>query len=163
MTATTWRCGCVGTNAGLRLATLLGAAFVLVQCSAVPLANGTQPQPPADYGRLVSAALKGFKEFASYTNYQISGPRWVHASIGWSWLACARFVDHGRQRYYSVFIIDGAVALSRYDVRTDRCAEQQYVPFDATTGVIPAAPAMAQPPTAGVPSPPSFTLQQPIY
>lgn len=162
MTATTWRSGCVEANAGLRLAALLSAALLLAQCSAVPLQNGTAQQPPANYGGLVSAALKGFKEFASYTNYQISGPRWVHAAIGWSWLACARFLDHGRQRYYAVFIVDGAVALSRYDVRSDRCVEQQYVPFDATTGNIPSPPPMGPPPAAGT-QPTPFTLQQPIY
>jgi hypothetical protein len=161
MTATTWRRGCVGANTSLGLAALLGAALVLAQCSAVPLANGTQPPPPANYGALVSAALKGSKEFASYGDFQISGLRWVHSSIGWAWLACARFVDHGRQRFYAVFMNDGGIVLSRYDVRTDRCAEQQYAPFDAMTGNIPAPPA-AQPPAAGA-LPPSFTLQQPIY
>ncbi len=162
MTATTWRPGCGEANTGLRVAALLSAVLLLTQCSAVPPQTGTEQQPPADYGRLVSAALKGFKDFASYTNYQISGARWVHASIGWGWLACARFLDHGHQRYYAVFIVDGVVALSRYDVRSDRCAGQQYVPFDAMTGNIPSAPPMAQPPAAGA-MPPSFTLQQPIY
>jgi hypothetical protein len=163
MTAITWRRGRVSNSNGPQLAVLLTAAFMLAQCSSVPLADVTQSQPP-DYGRLVSASLKGFKDFASNTNYQISAPRWVHAAIGWSWLACARFLDHGRQRYYAVFMKDGAVALSRYDVRTDRCAEQQYVPFDAMTGAVPTPPPMGPPPAGGIAPPqPSFTLQQPIY
>ncbi len=162
MTATTWRHERVPAGNGLQFAALLSAALALAQCSAVPLANGTQPPPPANYGALVSSALKASKDFASYSGFQISGLRWVHAAIGWSWLACARFLDHGRPRIYAVFMNDGGTVLSRYDVRSDRCAEQQYAPFDANTGAISAAP-MAQFPAGGAQPQPSFTLQQPIY
>jgi hypothetical protein len=161
MTATTWRRDRVSANTGLQRAALLSAALMLAQCSAVPLTNGTRPPPPANYGALVAATLRGFKGFAGYSDFQISGLRWVHAASGWNWLACVRFADHGRQRFYAFLLDSGAVISSRYDVRTDQCPAQQYAPLDPATGTI-AAPLMAQPPAAGA-LPPSFTLQQPIY
>jgi hypothetical protein len=168
MTATTWRRGRVSAITGLQYAALVSAALMVAQCSAVPLDNGTQPGPPANYGVLVAATLRGFKDFANYSNFQISGLRWVHAANGWSWLACVRFADHGRQRFYAFFLDNSAVISSRYDVRTDRCPAQQYAPLDPATGTIAAPsmaqpPVMAQPPAAGALPQPSFTLQQPIY
>ncbi len=129
-------------------AALLAASIVLAHCSAVPPEDPTQPAPPANYGALVSTALKGFKGFADYSNFGISGLRWIHAASGWSWLTCVRYVDHGQQRFYTFFINGNTVVNARYDVRTDQCAAQQYVPFDAAAG------------TVGSPAP---VPQQPIY
>lgn len=153
MTATTWR-------HGRQLAGLLSAALVLAQCSAVPLASATQPPAPVNYSALVAGTLRGIKGFSGYSDFQISGLRWVHSAYGWTWLACVRFADRGRQHFYAFFLDGGSVVASRYDVRTDRCAAQQYAPLDLTTGAItPTLP--AQPQAAG--APPLFTLQQPIY
>jgi hypothetical protein len=180
MTATTWRLGRVFAgrvftgrvfagrafadhslaSTGLQLVALLSAVLVLAQCSAVPLANATQPPPPANYGALVASTLRAVKGFAGYSDFQISGLRWVHTANGWNWLACVRFADHGRQNFYALFLDAGGVISSRYDVRTDRCAAQQYAPLDLATGTI-AAPLTAQPQSPGAPS--LFTLQQPIY
>lgn len=154
MTATTWR-------HGRQLAGLLSAALVLAQCSAVPLTSATQPPPPANYAALVAGTLKGIKGFSGYGDFQISGLRWVHGANGWNWLACVRFADRGRQHFYAFFLNAGGVVSSRYDVRTDQCAAQQYAPLDLATGTI-AAPLQAPPQAAGAP-PLSFTLQQPIY
>jgi hypothetical protein len=154
MTATTWR-------HGRRLAGLLGAALVLAQCSAVPLASASQPPPPANYAALVAGTLRGIKGFSGFSDFQVSGLRWVHSAYGWTWLACVRFTDRGRQHFYAFFLDAGGVVSSRYDVRTDRCAAQPYAPLDMATGSI-AAPLPTQPQAAGAP-PPSFTLQQPIY
>lgn len=154
MTATTWR-------QGRQLAGLLSAAIVLAQCSAVPLASATQPPPPANYAALVAGTLRGIKGFGGYGEFQISGLRWVHSANGWTWLACVRFADRGRRHFYVFFLDAGSVVSSRYDVRTDQCAAQQYAPFDLVTGAI-AAPLPEQPQAAGGP-PLSFTLQQPIY
>ena len=76
--------------------------------------------PPPNYGVLVANTLKGFKDFSSYGNFQISGLRWVHVATGWNWLVCVRYVDHGQRRTYSFFIKDNVVVNGRYDVRTDR-------------------------------------------
>ena len=161
MTATTWRRSRALANTGLQLAALLSADLVLAQCSAVPLANGTQPAPPANYGPPVGAALRQFKGFADYSDFQISGLRWVHTTGGWTWLACVRFADHGHHRFYAFFLDGGQVTSSRYDVRTDQCPAQQYAPFNPATGAF-SAPMTAAPPPGGTPQP-SFTLQQPIY
>jgi hypothetical protein len=163
MTAITWRRGRVAGNTGLQYAALLSAALALAQCSALPLENATQPPPPANYGALVAATLRGIKGFAGYSDFQISGLRWAHTANGWNWIACVRFVDHGRQHFYTFFLDAGGVIASRYDVRTDQCAAQQYAPLDLPTGTI-AAPLMAQPPPSGGVAPPlSFNPQQPIY
>ncbi|HVU42156.1 MAG: hypothetical protein WB624_26100 [Xanthobacteraceae bacterium] len=162
MTATTWRHSRALASAGLQLAILMSAALALAQCSAVPLASATQPPPPANYGALVATTLRGIKGFAGFSDFQISGLRWAHSASGWNWLACVRFADRGRQHFYTLFLDAGGVISSRYDVRTDQCAAQQYAPLDLATGAI-AAPLMTQPQTGGAAPPPSFTLQQPIY
>lgn len=154
MTATTWR-------HGRQLAVLLSAAIVLAQCSAVPLASAAQPPPPANYAALVAGTLKAIKGFSGYSDFQISGLRWVHSANGWNWLACVRFADRGRQHFYAFFLDAGSVVASRYDVRTDQCAAQQYAPLDLGTGTI-AVPLLVQPQSPGGPPLP-FTLQQPIY
>jgi hypothetical protein len=112
MTATTWRPGRVMASSGLQFAALLSAALVLAHCSAVPLANATQPPPPANYGALVAGTLRGIKGFAGYSDYQISGLRWAHTASGWNWLACVRFADHGRQHFYTLFLDAGGVIAS---------------------------------------------------
>ena len=132
----------------LRPLTLLAALIVLADCSAVTLVDSAQPAAPPSYGKLVSDALKRFKDYATYSNFEISGARWVHATTGWNWLICVRYSEGGRERYYSFFIDNNAVVNQRYDTVTDQCAVQQYLPFDATTG------------TVGSPTP---ARQQPIY
>lgn len=121
---------------------------MLAACSSVPADNPSEPPPPANYGRVVAGALKKFKDFQSYSNFQISGLRWVHAATGWSWLICVRYDEGGLARFYSFFLDGDTVANARYDVRTDRCPAQQYAPFDVTTGTIGA---------------PTHAVQQPIY
>jgi hypothetical protein len=126
----------------------LSATFAVSQCSAVPLQNAAEPAAPANYGVLVADAVKAFKPFTTYSNFEISGPRWVHAETGWNWLVCLRYDDHGRRRIYSFFIQGNAIVSARYEILIDHCSAQQYVPFDITTGAI------------GTPTPPA---QQPIY
>jgi len=130
------------------VAALFAASIILAQCSSVPPPDPVQPPPPLGYGALVADALKKFKDYSTYSNFQISGLRWVHAATGWNWLVCIRYNDRGLVHFYSFFIDGNAIANARYDVRTDRCAVQQYVPFDIATG------------TAGSTTQP---LQQPIY
>jgi hypothetical protein len=163
MKATTWRGPSQTARSGKSpTAAALAASIMLAQCAAVPVENAAQPAPPANYGQLIANQLKTFKGFADYSNFAISGLRWIaNATKGRSWLACVRYLDHGRQRYYSFFIQDGSIISSRYDVRTDQCTTQQYVPFDVATGTVAAAmiPQQAAP---GPPSP-SMLFQQPIY
>jgi hypothetical protein len=121
---------------------------MLAGCSAVPLLDSAEPATPLAYGTLVSDALKKFKDYASYGNFEISAARWVHVSTGWNWLVCVRYNDGHQERFYSFFIDNNKIANQRYDIITDQCAQQQYVPFDATTG------------TVGSPTP---VRQQPIY
>jgi hypothetical protein len=146
MRATTWQC--IRTKGLPRAAALSAAAIMLAACSSVPIENPTEPAPPANYGKVIAEALRKFKDFSTYRNFQISGLRWVHAATGWNWLVCVRYDDRGLARFYAFFLDDNAIANARYDVRIDHCPAQQYVPFDATTGAV------------GVPTP---ATQQPIY
>ncbi len=147
MRATAWRR--IGTTYLPRAAALLAAAIMLASCSSVPVENSTEPAPPPNYGKTIADALRKFKEFRKYRNFQISGLRWVDAATGWNWLICVRYDDdRGLARFYAFFLDGNTVANARYDVRVDRCPEQQYVPFDVTTG------------TVGVPTP---ATRQPIY
>jgi hypothetical protein len=162
MKAATWRSpGWTAHSGKSPTAAVLAASIMLAQCAAVPVENATQPAPPATYGLLIANQLKTFKGFADYSSFAISGLRWIDTATGWSWLACVRYLDHGRQRYYSFFIKDAAVVNSRYDVRTDQCPAQQYAPFDVATGTVAAAVIPEQP--APGPLSPAMMLQQPIY
>lgn len=148
MKATTWR----------RTAPM-AAMMLLSGCSAVPLTgNAAPPVSPANYGVLVGTALRAFKDYAGYSNFDISVPRWVHVSTGWNWLVCVRYYERGQRRTYVFFIDNGAVAAARYSVRTDECGAQQYLPFDAATGTI-----TAPPPVPEQPFSPMSIVQQPIY
>ena len=132
-------------------AALLLALALLPACSNVALPQQDMPATGIDpaYTKVVAGHIRStFKAYAVYEAYEISGPRWVHAIRGWSWLACVRFQDKGRQRIYAVFIKDGAVVDSRYAVRTDDCELQAYAPFD---------------PSSGAMHPMSIGTQQPIY
>lgn len=148
MRATTWHR--VSTKFCMpQVAILFALAMMLAECSSVPAENPTEPVTPANYGKAIAGALKKFKDFSSYSNFQISSLRWVHAATtGWSWLICVRYDDRGITRFYSFFLEGDKVANARYDVGTDRCPAQQYVAFDVTTG------------TVGAPTPPAL---QPIY
>jgi hypothetical protein len=120
----------------LRGAALSAAALLLASCSALPPDDSTQPAMPSNYGALISAAVKPYKSFAGYGNFEISAPRWVHAETGWNWLVCLRYDDSGHRRTFSLFIENDKVVSARYDVITDRCGEQQYVPFNPATGAL---------------------------
>lgn len=128
---------------------MFALAIMLAQCSSVPAENPTEHTAPANYGKVIADALKKFKDFSSYSNFQISNLRWVEATTGWNWLICVRYDDRRITQFYSFFLEGDKVANARYDVRTDRCPAQQYVPFDVRTG------------TVGVPTPPAPL--QPIY
>lgn len=149
MKATTWqRARRAAPLPALPAVALLAAATLLAQCTVALPEDTAQPAPPVNYGALVAKSLKNFKNLTNYSNFQISAPRWVHAETGWNWLACLRYDDHGVTRFYAFFIDGDKIVNARYDVRTDACPAQQYVPYDITTG------------TVGMPT--QFT-QQPIY
>ena len=115
MKATTWR-----------RAAPVTAALLLSAGSAVPLAGNAAPLAgPANYGALVGNTVRSFNGYAAYSNFEISDPRWVHASTGWNWLTCVRYYDRGQRRTYVFFIDNGAVVASRYSVLSDQCGAQQ--------------------------------------
>jgi hypothetical protein len=134
-------------RSAIRPAALFAVLMLLASCGSVQLLDSAQPAPPP-YGTMVSDALKKFSGYASYSGFEISGPRWVHTTTGWNWLVCVHYNDGGRPRFYSFFIENNKIVNQRYDIVTDQCGLQQYVPFDATTGTI------------GSPTP---VQQQPIY
>ncbi len=96
--------------------------------------------PDPGYRQLVANLVKStFKNSSSYTMFEISEFRWVHAVSGWSWLTCLRFQDQGHQRTYAVFIKDKAVVDSHFAVVTDACDAVAYAPLDLPPGAAPAA------------------------
>lgn len=98
--------------------------------------------PDPSYNTLVANRIKSsFKEHASYAAFEISDYRWVHSVIGWNWLACVRFQDHGHRRNYAVFLKGSQVVESRYAVQADGCDTASYAPFELMTGA--AKPASA--------------------
>jgi hypothetical protein len=132
---------------GAQCAALLAACVLLAQCAAVPMESAAAPSLPSNYGVLASNAVKGFQQFKTYSDLEIAAPRWVHAETGWNWLVCLRFEDRGHRRYYALFIQGDSVVNSRYEILTDRCGAQQYVPFDLMTGTIKSPPPVPQQPT----------------
>ncbi len=124
-------------------AALLLALAVAAGCSSVTGSDETPASAPDPaYNTLVANRVKGsFKDHASYDAYEISDYRWVHSVIGWSWLTCVRFQDHGHRRTYALFIKDNQIVDSRYAVGTDGCDTGSYSPFDLITGA--AKPASA--------------------
>lgn len=162
MKARTWRQRCpTRPHRTTKIAALLTAMLASAQCSTVPLESSAQQAAPANYSALVSTNLKSFKGFSGYSNFAISGLRWVHPTTGWSWLACVRFDDHGRQLYYAFFIKDNLIVAGRYAVRTDQCRAQPYQPLNVASGAI-EAPAVATQPAPGTEGGPRM-MQGPIY
>jgi len=147
MKATTWRQPRrPARSSAVWAAALLAAGAILAQCGVALPQEATQPVPPANYGALIVKALKAFKNLASYSNFQISPLRWVHAETGWNWLTCLRYDDHSATRFYSFFIAGDSIVNERYDVRTDQCTAQQYAPFDVTTGTVGSSTPLVQQP-----------------
>lgn len=126
------------------------ALLALPSCSELAAPSGVMPTPPAAEPPYVSLTAKylqsALKDQASYDSFEISGLRWVHATEGWSWLACVHFHDHGRLRAYALFIQNDAVVNARYAVETDGCETQTYTPFDLITGMPGRPTAPRQPP-----------------
>src|SRR6202167_632647 len=114
-------------RAGALPAALVAVLIALAACSAVPL-RSPAPPPPPQYGTMVSDALKKFSGYASYSNFEISGPRWIHTTTGWNWLVCVHYHDGGRPRFSSFFFEDNKIVNPRYDIVTDQCGLQPYVP-----------------------------------
>lgn len=117
-------------------AALFAVSIIPVNCSGVPRENTAEAATPANYGVVVSNVLKSFKDWQTYTNFEISDLRWVHATTGWNWLVCVRYDDHGHRRTYAIFLNDNGVVNQRYDTLIDRCGAQKYLPLDVTTGAI---------------------------
>jgi hypothetical protein len=118
------------------LAGLLMALLILPGCTNIAMSNEDMPAAGVDpaYTKLVATQLKGsFKDLASYDSFEISQPRWVQSTKGWSWLACVHFQDRGHRRTYAVFFTDGQIVDARYAVQTDACNALTYSPLDMTT------------------------------
>jgi hypothetical protein len=115
---------------------LFAASMILAGCTAVPFEDTAETPAPANYGVLVSNAVKGFKDWQTFTNFEISDLRWMHVTTGWNWLVCVRYDDRGHRRTYSFFLKNDAVVNARYDIVTDRCGAQKYLPLDVASGTI---------------------------
>lgn len=114
---------------------LLGAA--LGGCSEIARTDADPPQAEPPVASLAAGFMQSsFKDRSMLEGFEISQPRWVHSLVGWSWIACVRFREQGRQRSYTLFIQNNAIVDSRYSVETDACAAQTYSPFDVDSGTL---------------------------
>lgn len=96
-------------------------------------AEGAAPAgPDPTYAKVVADYMRTtFKDLPPASAAEISQPRWMQSQMGWNWLACVHFQDHGgRRRTYSVFFNQGSVVDARYAVVTDACGSQSYSPLD---------------------------------
>lgn len=126
----------------------VASALFLPGCSelAQPTEAAAPPPEQPAYVSLAAQYLRStFKDRTFYDSFEISGPRWVDANKGWSWIACVHFRDHGVLRSYVVFIQNDAVIDARYAVETDACAAQNYTQFDLVTGILGRPTAPVQP------------------
>ena len=118
---------------------LLLISATIAACSNIAVPQQQTPATTMDpaYGALIATYIKRtFKTLPPVNTFEISSPRWVHATTGWSWLACVRFRDGNALRSYSVFLQGTAVTDARYAVETDDCPSQAYSPFNLDTGAI---------------------------
>lgn len=135
--------------AACRAAVLL-AFNVLVGCSNLASPQDGAPDPSVIPAYRTTIANFVRSTFKSIEATEISDLSWVHATVGWSSLACVRFLENGHRRTYALFMRDNAIVNSRYAVKTDECDTKTYSPFDLATG----AATGATPPTAtGGPGP----------
>ena len=96
--------------------------------------------PDPSYRTLVAGQIKStFKDYPSYTGYEVSEARWVRSVSGWGWLACVRYEDQGHRRIYAIYIKDRSVVDSHFAVQTDACDALTYSPLDLGTGSTPVA------------------------
>jgi len=122
---------------GAAVAALFICSAALAACSGLAASNEEVPVTSLDpaYPQIVADYLRStFKDYPSYESFEISEPRWVHALVGWSWIACVRFQDRGHSRTYALFLQSGKVIEGRYAVETDACGAQAYAPFALMTG-----------------------------
>ncbi len=133
----------------LRRVALLLAIFSATGCSnmAMPTLATPPSGPDPTYGTLVANNLKSaFKKLSSSDPVEISKPRWIQATTGWSWLVCTHFNDQGHRRTYVYFIDGNAIVASRYSVQTDDCGAQTYSSLDLSSGAITAVGSGEPPP-----------------
>lgn len=126
-------------------AALVLALAVTAGCSSLTVSTPDTPAsgPDPGYDTTVANRIKSsFKDHASYDAFEISAYRWVHSVMGWSWLTCVRFQDHGHRRTYALFLRGNDIIESRYAVQADGCDAISYVPFDLMGGA-------ARPPAPG--------------
>jgi hypothetical protein len=92
---------------------LIFGVVLMLSASCTPILV-SDPSPPAEpeYGRIIASyfrqTFKGLLPNSSdpspYTNFEISGLRWVHARTGWNWLVCTRFDQRGTRRTFAFYI-----------------------------------------------------------
>jgi hypothetical protein len=89
----------------------LAAVLILAGCSPTLLSDPSPPPEPAYRANVASyfrGSFKGMKpsatEASPYSEFEISGARWIHARTGWNWLVCARFKEKGNDRTYAFYI-----------------------------------------------------------
>jgi hypothetical protein len=126
----------------LRRAAPLVALAAVSGCSNLDFDAEFRPAagPDPSYRVLAADRMKAtFKDYRSYTAFEISEARWVHSVNGWGWIACVRYQDQGHRRAYAIFFKDRAIVDARFAVQTDACDALAYAPADLGTGGSPVA------------------------
>jgi hypothetical protein len=111
----------------------LALTVMLIFLSGCAPFQASDPSIPAkpDYGPMVSSyfrqTFKGISPNSAdalYTDFEISGLRWVHARTGWNWLVCVRFNERGKSRTFALYIDTKAVDASQTFETVGKLTEQ---------------------------------------
>lgn len=114
---------------------VLALLACLPACASGGLAPQTAPPdgPPPTYLTQIATRLKTQFKKPPTDGLELSEPRWLLSSNGWTWLVCVRFQDQGYRRSYVVYFDATKVLDNRYAVLSDDCDSQTYTPFDLPT------------------------------
>jgi hypothetical protein len=135
-------------------------------CSPIIASDPSSPAEPEYRPNVASYLRQSFKSVSSsagdtptYSDFEVSGARWVHARTGWNWLVCVRFKDRGNNRAYAFYFQEKPV----------NELPQQTVPGNASQKTSPGAPpgnqkqkSVVQPPQP-IPSNPRLTIAEARY
>lgn len=114
---------------------MLALLACLPACASVGMAPESAPAqgPSPTYLSQIANRLKSQFKKPPTDGLELSEPRWLLSSNGWTWMACLRFQDQGYRRSYVMYFDAKQVLDSRYAILSDGCDSQTYTPFDLET------------------------------
>lgn len=107
----------------------------LPACTSVGMAPQSAPTagPSPTYLSQIAGRLKAQFKKPPTDGLELSEPRWLLSSNGWTWMVCIRFQEQGYRRSYVMYFDAEHVLDEHYAVLSDGCDSQTYTPFDLET------------------------------